>query len=87
MRNIAVYVVELQKKKKNVKQKTCWNRVLLLANSGAEFHIEDVTCRHNEMCLQGLNLSSTQISALHHDSALLQPAMNAVGLLPNKVKT
>ena len=34
----------------------------------------------NEMCLQGLNLSSTQKLALHHDSALLQPAMNAVGL-------
>ncbi len=30
----------------------------------------------NEMCLQGLNLSSTEESAYHHDSALLQPAMN-----------
>ena len=42
----------------------------------------------NEMCLQGLNLSSTQKSAFHHDLALLQQAMNAVGgLLPTKVKT
>jgi hypothetical protein len=42
----------------------------------------------NEMCLQGLNLSSTQNSAFHHDLALLQQAMNAVGgLLPTKVKT
>ncbi len=32
----------------------------------------------NEMCLQGLNLSSTQNSAFHHDLALLQQAMNAV---------
>ncbi len=28
------------------------------------------------MCLQGLYLSSTEESAYHHDSALLQPAMN-----------
>jgi hypothetical protein len=34
----------------------------------------------NEMCLQGLNLSSTQNSAFHHDLALLQQAMNAVGV-------
>ena len=31
------------------------------------------------MCLQGLNLSSIQDSALNHDLALLQPVMNAVG--------
>ncbi len=30
----------------------------------------------NKMCLQGLNLSSTEESAYHHVSALLQPAMN-----------
>jgi hypothetical protein len=34
----------------------------------------------NEMCLQGLNLSSTQNSAFHHDLVLLQQAMNAVGV-------
>jgi hypothetical protein len=34
----------------------------------------------NEICLQGLNLSSTQNSAFHHDLALLQQAMNAVGV-------
>ncbi len=33
----------------------------------------------NELCLQRLNLSSTRNSALHHDLALLQQAMNAVG--------
>jgi hypothetical protein len=39
----------------------------------------------NEMCLQGLNLSSTRNSAFHHDLALLQQAMNAVGVcLPRK---
>jgi hypothetical protein len=38
----------------------------------------------NEMCLQGLNLSSTQNSALHHDFALLQQAMNAVGVCSHK---
>ncbi len=32
------------------------------------------------MCLQGLNLSSIQDSALNHDLALLQPVMNAVGI-------
>ncbi len=32
------------------------------------------------MCLQGHNLLSNQKLALHHDSALLQQAMNAVGL-------
>jgi len=32
--------------KKIAIHKTCWNRVLLLANSGAEFHIEDVTWGH-----------------------------------------
>ena len=31
------------------------------------------------MCLQGLNLSSIQDSALNHDLVLLQPVMNAVG--------
>ena len=34
----------------------------------------------NEMCLQGLNLSSTEESACHHDSALLQPTMNTEGI-------
>jgi hypothetical protein len=34
----------------------------------------------NETCLQGLNLSSTQNSAFHHDLAWLQQAMNAVGV-------
>jgi hypothetical protein len=34
----------------------------------------------NEMCLQGLNISSNQNSAFHHDLALLQQAMNAVGV-------
>jgi hypothetical protein len=33
------------------------------------------------MCLQGPNLSSTQVSALIHDLALMQPVMNAVGSL------
>ncbi len=33
-----------------------------------------------EMCLQGLNLSSTEESAYHHDSALLLPAMNTEGI-------
>ncbi len=36
----------------------------------------------NEMRLQGLNLSSTENSAFHHDLALLQQAMNAVGVCP-----
>ncbi len=36
----------------------------------------------NEMCLQGLNLSSNQNSAFHHDLALLQQAMNAAGVCP-----
>jgi hypothetical protein len=30
--------------------------------------------------LQGLNLSSTRNSTFHHDLALLQQAMNAVGV-------
>ncbi len=34
----------------------------------------------NEMCLQGLNLSSTRNSAFHHELALLQQATNAVGV-------
>ena len=34
----------------------------------------------NETWLQGLNLSSTEDSAFLHDSTLLQPAMNAVGV-------
>ena len=39
------------------------------------------------MCLQGLNLSSTQELAFHHDWSLLQPAMNAVGVCsPRKWK-
>jgi hypothetical protein len=38
----------------------------------------------DEMCLQGLNLSSTQNSAFHHDLLLLQQAMNAVGSAPHK---
>ena len=50
----------------------------LRAISDAEFRIEDMAWVHNEMRLQGLNLSSTQESASHHGSALLQPAMNAV---------
>ncbi len=37
-RNIAVYVV--------ANQKTCWCGLSLLANSGADFHIEDVTWGH-----------------------------------------
>jgi hypothetical protein len=41
----------------------------------------------NEMCLQVLNLPSTQNSAFHHDLALLQQAMNAVGVCsPQKKK-
>ena len=34
----------------------------------------------NEMCLQRLNLSSTQDSVSNHDLALLQQAMNAEGI-------
>ena len=34
------------------------------------------------MCLQGPDLSSAQKSAIHHDYALQQPAMNAVGKGP-----
>jgi hypothetical protein len=33
-----------------------------------------------EVCLQGLNLSSTQDSVFNHDLALLQQAMNAMGI-------
>jgi hypothetical protein len=41
----------------------------------------------NEMCLKGLNLSSTRNSAFHHDLVLLQQAMNAVGVCsPQKWK-
>ena len=49
----------------------------LRANSDAEFRIEDMAWRHNEMRLQGLNLSSTEVSVLNHDLALLQLVMNA----------
>ena len=39
------------------------------------------------MCLQGLNLSPTQELVSHHDWALLQPAMNVVGVCsPRKRK-
>jgi hypothetical protein len=39
------------------------------------------------MCLQDLNLSSAQNSAIDHDLALLQQAMNAVGVCsPQKLK-
>jgi hypothetical protein len=31
------------------------------------------------MCLQGLNLSSIQVSAFNHDLRMLQPVMNVVG--------
>jgi hypothetical protein len=33
-------------------------------------------CNSNEMCLQGLNLSSNQNSAFHHDLALLQQGLS-----------
>jgi len=79
VRNIAVYVVELQKKKlqstKHVGTGCCCSPTLALSST-LKMGLGDI----NEMCLQGLNLSSTQKLALHHDSALLQPAMNAVGL-------
>ena len=79
MWNIVVYVVELQKKKlqstKHVGTGCCCSPTLALSST-LNMGLGDI----NEMCLQGLNLSSTQKLALHHDSALLQPAMNAVGL-------
>jgi hypothetical protein len=34
----------------------------------------------NEMCLQGLDLSSNQNLAFYHDLALMQQAMNAAGV-------
>ena len=38
------------------------------------------------MCLQGLNLLSTEDSAPNHDLALLQPVMNLVGCALHEVK-
>ncbi len=68
--------IKLDNKTQIATQKKCEYVLSLLANSGAESHNGDMTWDSNEMCLQGLNLSSTEESAYHHDSALLQPSMN-----------
>ncbi len=79
IRTIAVYVVELQKTKLQSTKHAgtgCFCLSTLALISTLKMWLGDI----NEMCLQGLNLSSTQKSAFHHELALLQPAMNVVGL-------
>ncbi len=78
-RNIAVYEVEMQKRKlqprKHVGECCCYSPTLALG-SAMEIWLWVI----NEMCLQRLNLSSTQESVLNRDFALLRQAMNADGI-------
>ena len=67
--NIAVYEVKIQKRKLQPR-----NRVV--AGSTMDIWL-GVT---NEICLQHLNLSSSQVSVFNSDLALLQQAMNAEGI-------
>ena len=69
-RNIAVYEVKIQKRKLQPR-----NRVVV-AGSAMDIWL-GVT---NEICLQHLNLSSSQVSVFNSDLALLQQAMNAEGI-------
>ncbi len=66
--NIAVYEVELQKKKLQHRKhvRMCCRCLPTLVLSPA---LEIWLGESNEMCLQGLNLSSTEESAYHHASA------------------
>ena len=79
VRNIVVYEVEMQKRKlqprKHVGECCCYSPTLALG-SAMEIWLWVI----NEMCLQRLNLSSTQDSVSNHDLALLQQAMNAEGI-------
>jgi hypothetical protein len=93
--HVKMWIIEIMKsncKNKFTTRKTCWFAVWLFANSGADSHNEDYFQKiwlgnSYEMCLQGRNLSSTRNSAIHHDLALLQQAMNAVGVCsPQKWK-
>ena len=67
--------------KKNIAdQKTCWSAccsaLTLVQGSAMEIWLWVI----NEMCLQGLNLSSTKDTVFNHELALLQQAMNAKGI-------
>ena len=77
--NIAVYEVEMQKRKlqprKHVGECCCYSPTLALG-SAMEIWLGVI----NEMCLWGLNLSSSQDSEFNYELALLQHAMNAVGV-------
>ncbi len=81
---IAIITWKSNCKKEFTTRKTWWIAVSswLLANSGPESHNEESMIRlgnsNDKMCLQDLNLSTTQSSAFHHDLAFLQQAMNAV---------
>jgi hypothetical protein len=67
-------------KTKIAAQKKCWDIMLSLLPSLLS-SIKIWRWDTNEMCLQGPNLSSTQVSEFNHDYAtwMLQPVMNAVG--------
>ena len=74
--NIAVFIVELQKRKLQLTKHVgtrCRCSPTLVQSLAAKMGLGDI----NEICLQGPNLSSSQKWAFHHDSVLLQPAMNA----------
>jgi hypothetical protein len=76
MWNIAVYVVELLKKELQLRKHVgtrCGCLPTLVQSLAMKMWLGDV----NEICLQGPYLSSSQKLAFHHDSVLLQPAMNA----------
>ena len=74
-RNIAVYEIEMQKRKLqsrwHVGECCCCSPTLALG-SAMEIWLEVI----NEMCLQRLNLSSTQDSVFNQDLALLQHRSN-----------
>jgi hypothetical protein len=79
VRNIAVYEVEMQKRKlqprNHVGTCCCYSPTLALG-SAMDIWL-GVT---NETCLQHLNISSSQVSVFNYDLALLQQAMNAEGI-------
>jgi hypothetical protein len=65
-------------KKRYVPALTRHGGLPLPANSGAEFHIEDMNWE--QLCSQGLDLLSLQESAFNHDLRLLQKVMIVVGV-------
>ena len=67
-------------KKKIAIQKTCWRGCFYSATLELGFAMEIWLGVTNEMCLQRLNLSSSQDSVFNYNLALLQHAMNAVGV-------